>query len=92
MKKNIEEVTLIDGVFNTEDAKELLNDLLNKKIHFHEMKNFSSIQRFDLEDEVAKSKILKLLKSKNVIDSFIESAKIENKKLKVTSTIKIEKG
>lgn len=45
--------SLIDGDFTPKQAEEILRDLYTSKIQFHQMKNFSSIERFGKEDEVS---------------------------------------
>ena len=42
-------IKLIEGNFNPDEAKEVLLSLFNHKIQFHEAKNFSSEIRFGVE-------------------------------------------
>lgn len=37
---------LIEGSFSDEEAKDVLKNFFESKIHFHEMRNFSSEERF----------------------------------------------
>jgi hypothetical protein len=90
METKKQEVCLIDGIFSTEDAKELLLNLLDKKIQFHQMKNFSSKERFGVDDKIATHRIPMLVESKTELERFIAIAKSENKKLKVNSIISLE--
>ena len=46
-------IKLIEGNFNPDEAKEVLLSLFNHKIQFHEAKNFSSEIRFGVEDTVS---------------------------------------
>ena len=39
-------IKLIDGIFSAKDGNEILMNLYASKIAFHQMKNFSSNERF----------------------------------------------
>lgn len=82
-------LTLIKGTFNEEDAKEILMNVFSAKIKFHELKNFSSQERFGKEDETAKKRIPDLKKSMHKIQDMIADAKAKNKKLIITSEVNI---
>ena len=55
-----ESITLIDGQFSSDDAFVLLTNLYSSKIKFHQLKNFSSMERFGKEDEMSLERISKL--------------------------------
>ncbi|ULQ54296.1 hypothetical protein [Flavihumibacter fluvii] len=84
-----EKLILIKGTFNDEDAKEILMNIFSAKIHFHELKNFSSQERFGKEDETAKKRIPDLKRSIDKIEDKIAEARAKNKKLVITSEINI---
>ena len=87
---NIETLTLVDGHFTHQQAREVLLSLFQAKIHFHEMENFSSQRRFGHEDPMAVKRIPDLKKNmKSILDLVSQAAK-GNKKMIVTSVIKIE--
>ena len=82
-------LTLIEGTFSNEEAKEILMNIFSTKIHFHEMKNFSSMERFGKEDEIAQKRIPALKKELIKLREFLSETKVENKKLVVSSEISI---
>ena len=82
-------LTLIEGTFSNEEAKEILMNIFSTKIHFHEMKNFSSMERFGKEDEIAQKRIPALKKELIKLREFLSETKAENKKLVVSSEISI---
>jgi hypothetical protein len=87
--KKVEQLTLIDGNFNDEEAKEILMNILTTKIHFHEMKDFSSQERFGIQDETAKKRIPALKKEIEKLLQILSEAKLHNKKLSIDSIINI---
>ena len=80
---------LVDGTFNDEEAKEVLMNLFSAKIHFHELRNFSSQERFAKDDATAKERIPELKKSKEKAKKILAEAKASNKRLIITSVINI---
>ena len=86
---NIEKLNLIEGNFSNEEAKEILMNIFLTKIHFHEMKNFSSQERFGKDNETAEKRIPELKKELNKVLHIISEAKANNKKLVITSEINI---
>ncbi len=83
-------INLINGEFNSLEAREILLDMCNKNINFSNVQNFSSQIRFGKEDENALHRISKLNKSVSSIIEILEEAKAHNKKLKIKSFIEIE--
>ena len=59
-----EPIKLIEGKFSPEDAKEVLLELINHKINFHYLKNFSSEERFGQSIEGSKKRIEYLKEAK----------------------------
>ena len=88
MKK--EPVSLIDGNFDPDEAKELLSSLLNDKIHFHQMKNFSSTERFGKQDQKSLKRIAELKEGNNDLLELISKAESENKILSIFAKINID--
>ena len=88
MKK--EPVSLIDGNFDPDEAKELLSSLLNDKIHFHQMKNFSSTERFGKQDQKSLKRIAELKEGNNDLLELISKAESENKILSISAKINID--
>ena len=87
--KDIEKLTLIDGVFSTEEANEILMSIFTSKINFHNIKNWSSNERFGKDDESAQRRIPALKNEIENLQIILSKAKANNKKLVVTSEINI---
>lgn len=85
----IETLNLIEGNFSNEEAKEILMNIFSAKIHFHEMKNFSSMERFGKQDETAVKRIPELKSCMGKLLEIVEEAKSNNKKLVINSEINI---
>ena len=51
--KNNNKLTLIDGTFSHLEAKEILSGIVASKINFHNIKNWSSRERFGKDDEIS---------------------------------------
>ena len=88
MKSN-ETFNLIDGVFSTDEAREILMNIFSTKIQFHEMKNLSSEERFGEQDTVAKKRIPQLKMELEKLEKIISEAKSGTKKFEITSAINI---
>lgn len=84
-----ENLTLIEGTFSDTDAKEILLNIFKSKIQFHELKNFSSIERFGKPDEIAINRIPALKANTDKILELMLEAQKQNKKLKISSHISI---
>ena len=82
-------LTLIEGSFTAEEAKEILLNMYSTKINFHEMKNFSSQERFGMEDEIAQNRIPKLKNEIENVLQLVSVADLNKNKLIITSEINI---
>ncbi len=83
-------VKLLDGLFNSEEAQEVLLDLVNSKIHFHELKNFSSLERYGKPDTIALTRLPELRAEREKIMTLTEQGIRNGHLLKITSAIRIE--
>ncbi len=81
---------LIKGEFSPEDASEIINHLLTKKIRFHEIRSFSSEIRLGEVDSNSMKRVHELKSSQESINAIIKKAKDAKKNLKISSTISIE--
>lgn len=81
---------LIRGEFSPEDAHDILNHVIKKKINFHDMRNFSSQIRFGKSDEKSLARIKELELSRSTMNELIEKAKLEGKSLRIDATIFME--
>jgi hypothetical protein len=88
MKKN-ETLRIIDGNFNYDEAKEILMNILSSKINFYCLKNWSSQERFGIEDLSAQKRIPALRNEVKKLEEILSEAKAKNKKLVVSSDINI---
>ena len=86
---NTATLTLIEGTFTNNEAKEILSNIFLTKINFHKTRNFSSVERFGKEDEISQSRIPALKTELEKLHEFLAEAKADNKKLVITSAINI---
>ena len=87
--KNTEILTLIDGDFTSDEAKEILLKMISFKINFYNIKNWSSHERFGCDDEDAQKRLSALKKESEILQSVLSEAKIKNVKLCVKSEVNI---
>ncbi len=88
IKKN--KIKLIKGVFSPEDSKEILNNLYNSKISFHNMKNFSSNERLGQPDKLSVKRLPELKEAIKNIAVILNTAVEKNFKVKLNSVVEIE--
>ncbi len=81
---------LIRGEFSTDDAQEILVNLINKKIKFHQLQDFSHQERFGQPDEKSANRIKELRKTQAAILVVIQKAKARGKSLRISSDIQLE--
>ena len=86
MKRN-EKLTFIHGSFNSEDAKEILTSIFTTKIHFHKMRNFSSLERLGKNDEIGQKRIPELKKCIEQINSLVAEAQKNNQQVAISAVI-----
>lgn len=87
--KKTETLTIIDGNFTYDEAKEILINMFTTKINFHNIKNWSSQERLGIEDSTAKKRIPALRSEMKKLEVILEEAKIKKRKLLVSSEINI---
>ena len=87
--KQDETVELIKGEFTSEQAKEILTNIFTTKIQFHQMKNFSSLERFSKEDEIAIERLPELKRELKRTLAFLQTPEFSNKKIQIHSEIKL---
>lgn len=88
MKK--ENLSLIEGKFSPEEAREILINIYSTKLNFHERKNFSSQERFGKEDVIALKRIQELKESVDKILDIISEASATNHQVVISSQINIQ--
>jgi hypothetical protein len=88
--ETLKKINLINGEFNSFEAREILLDMCNKNINFNKVQNFSSQIRFGSDDEKALHRIEQLRESVAHISEILQEAKTHDRKLKIKSFIEIE--
>jgi hypothetical protein len=86
----IENIKFIDGIFNTEDASEILLAVLNDKINFHASLLLSNIERFGVDTSNSKKRIQELRAEKKRLVELIKVAKGSGALLEIASIISIK--
>lgn len=81
---------LIRGEFSPEDAQEIINHMISKKISFHELRNFSSEIRFGNSDDFSQKRCEELKESQLTLSEVIQKAKEQGKMIRLESHISIE--
>lgn len=84
------QLQLINGEFEPEEAREVLMNIFTDKIRFHEKKCLSSLVTLSKKDEISEKRILELKSNIVTLLNLIDSAKDSGKLLKISSEIKIE--
>lgn len=85
----VEKLILIEGDFSQDDAKEILSNIFSSKIHFHNLKNWSSKERFGKENEIAQKRIPALKKEMEKLQAIFSEANTINKKVFLSSEVNI---
>ncbi|WP_159466764.1 hypothetical protein [Dyadobacter sp. 3J3] len=84
------DITLISGIYEFDDARDVLLSLINQKISFHNLRNFSMQERFGINDSTSESNIEILIKARLEIMDYLVLAKSLGCLLSVQSTISIQ--
>ncbi len=85
----LETLTLIEGNFSEEEARDILMNIFSAKINFHQSTNFSSQERFGKQCEIAQKRLPELKKEIEKVRQVVSEAKSKNKRLIITSEINI---
>lgn len=84
------EIKFINGEFSQEDARELLLNIISKKIQFHSVDSLSLWEKNATEDSGSKKRLTELQNARNEILQFITNPSQEAKTIKIKSIIEIE--
>lgn len=90
--KKTETIDLIKGTFTPSEAQDLLLDLLNSKINFHNRKDFSSRERFGKSDADSEQRLKHLTESRNKVKTLMSkliNEGNEEKSVTLNSTVEI---
>lgn len=85
-----ETVNLIQGTFAPEEAQELLLELLNSKIDFHNRRNWSSEERFGEPDVFSKQKLEYLEEARRNLKILLAEAINQQKSVIINSIIELK--
>lgn len=81
---------LIKGKFSPDEALEILSNLIQKKIDYHNLRSLSHYERFGINDQWSESRIKELKKSLESIRDIIVRAREGGDCLVIKSSISIE--
>ncbi len=80
---------LIDGVFNPVEAKKIIISLINNKINYHNLEDFSNHIRFSNNLSHSQKRISELQDAKELVANLVALAEENGWQLKVNGTIEI---
>jgi hypothetical protein len=84
------EVKFISGEFSQEDARELLLNIISKKIQFHSVDSLSLWEKNASEDFGTKKRLEELQSARSQVLQLLTSQTTMGKKINIYSTIEIE--
>ncbi len=87
--KKTKTIELIKGTFTPDEAREILFQLLDSKINFHNLKNWSSRERFGKPDADSEQRLRYLMESKKKLETLLSKSINEEKTMIINSTIEI---
>ena len=82
-------LSLINGVYSSEEAKEILMNVFASKIQFHELKNLRSMVTRDTEDEISTLRVRQLKQAVDQFNELLKQAEENNLELAIQSSIQI---
>ena len=81
------EIKLIDGIFNEENAKEIILTMINKKIEFNEIKGLGNLVKRNEEDNHLEQRTKELkIQRQNIINHFNKN---NNERFEIQAIIRI---
>ena len=84
------EFKLIESTFTPEEANAVLTNIINSKINYHNLDDFSNFVRADRNIEHSKRRVSELNETKKALKSFIDLANENGYNLLIKSSIAIE--
>lgn len=88
--KKTETIEFIKGTFTPDEARELLLQLLNDKINFHNLKNWSSSERFGKPDAYSEQRLEYLKESQKKVKTLFSNSNSEKQNITIHSSIEIK--
>lgn len=80
---------LIDGVFSTDDARNVLMTLINNKIQFHEQDCWSRKERFGDSNAAGSRRVDELMQTRTDLATLIDLAQSRGERLSINCTIEV---
>nr|WP_294774636.1 hypothetical protein [uncultured Flavobacterium sp.] len=84
------EIKLIDGVFTPNEAKSILVTMIDNKINYHKLDDFSFHIRTNRHPHHSKQRVEELLETKAQLRSWIDLIQEHSTELKIKGTVIIE--
>ena len=81
---------LVRGEFTPEDAKDILDHMISKKINFHKVRSFNSEIRLGKKDPNSELRISELMVTKEELLAILESAQLKGSKVHIKANISID--
>lgn len=88
--RTMENFKVISGEFNAKEANEILLHIVDNKIKFHNLKIFSSEERFGAKDQSSVKRLVELTNMRRDLKLFLEEALEQGSQLRVSANISIE--
>jgi len=79
--------SLVQGMFNADEAREILMALIESKMTFHSLKNLRSFEQSGEADPQSENRIEELEKMRNEMLELVKKAKKTNRQLDIDSKI-----
>ncbi|MFZ6053375.1 hypothetical protein [Halocola ammonii] len=89
MELSTQQIDLIKGTFTPEEAFEILTHLIDKKINFHQVRNFSQEIRFGQTIGDSDQRLSELKASREQVKKIMQHAEETGHHVKLTSEIAI---
>ncbi len=86
----MEKFKLVEGTFNAKDSEEILLTLIEQKIKFHELKNFSNEVKTGKKHSESLSKVAELNETRAKIKELLNLEANKSASFSILSTINIE--
>lgn len=80
---------MIKGSFTADEAREILLQMLNNKIKFHDLKTWSSRERFGKPDAFSEGRLKSLKESRKKLEQLLAESTGEERTITINSTIEI---
>ena len=89
--KTEQKINLIDGTFTASEASDIIKSVLNVKINFHKLHRLSITEGNENDDcKLDNGRIKELMNELDIAKAFFSQARLQGKRLKMSSTIHIE--